>query len=208
MSFQPLFIRTQKSIGGIQLDAVISETHNTDITITRNPIELGAKITDNAIVEPKKVTIVADVSDTPLNPLAGTQVIESDGRVGSSTTSNITRSNAAYAAIVELAEKREPIQLQTKLKLYENMLITNINVTQDKDTSRIVSMNITLEEIIIVESKTVFIPPSKTSNPTTAAQASSAEDSGRKEAEVVTEAEEPAKTKSVLKTAKDWVFGE
>lgn len=205
MSFQPLFIRTQKSIGGIQLDAVINETHINDISITRNPVELGAKITDNAIVEPKKVMILAEVTDTPLNPLAGTQVIEDDGRVGSATSSNITRSNAAYNAIVELAEKREPIELQTKLKLYENMLITNISVTQDKDSSRIVSMNISLEEIIIVESKTVFIPPTQTSNPTTRAQATTADDSGRREPEQVTEAEEPAKTKSVLKSVKDWI---
>ena len=53
MAFENLFIRTRKSLGGIQLDAVLSESHNNVVRTTKNPVELGADITDHSIIEPK-----------------------------------------------------------------------------------------------------------------------------------------------------------
>ena len=116
MAFENLFIRTKKSIGGIELDAVLSETHVNQVRLTKNPIELGADITDHSIVEAKRINIVAQVSDNPLGSAAFGQIIDLvTGLFGTSTTQNITRSNAAYAAIVQLMETREPIEIQTKL---------------------------------------------------------------------------------------------
>ena len=77
MAFEQLFIRTQKSLAGVELDAVISETHNNNISLTKNPIELGADITDHAIIEPKKINIVAQVSDTPLGTAALGEIVDS-----------------------------------------------------------------------------------------------------------------------------------
>ena len=58
MAFENLFIRTKKSIGGIELDAVLTETHNNQVRLTKNPVELGADITDHAVIEPKRLNIV------------------------------------------------------------------------------------------------------------------------------------------------------
>ena len=202
MSFENLFIRTQKAIGGIQLDAVISESHVNEVSLTNNPVELGAEITDNAVVQPKQINILAEVSDTPLGVAALGQIVDLvTGLFGTSTTDNITRSNAAYNAIIQLQEEREPIEIQTKLKLYTNMIITNVSVQQDKNTSRIVRMSIDLQQVIITESEIVQLTEEQLQAGSTKEQASSAEKSGRKEAT------EPsaATDKSVLKTLIDWV---
>lgn len=202
MAFENLFIRTEKSIGGIQLDAVLSESHSNTIRTTKNPVELGADITDHSVIEPKRVTIVSEVSDTPLGTAALGEIVDLiTGLFGTSTSSNITRSNAAYNAIVQLMEAREPIELHTKLKLYSNMLITDVNVQQTKDSSRVASMNITLEEILITESEIITLNADNLQEGTTRIQASSAEKRGRQE--VVT----PNNTtnKSVLKSVIDWV---
>ena len=202
MSFENLFIRTQKSIGGIQLDAVISESHVNEVSLTNNPVEFGAEITDNAVVQPKQINILAEVSDTPLGVAALGQIVDLvTGLFGTSTTDNITRSNAAYNAIIQLQEEREPIEIQTKLKLYTNMIITNVGVQQDKNTSRIVRMSIDLQQVIITESEIVQLTEEQLQAGSTKEQASSAEKSGRKEAT------EPsaATDKSVLKTLIDWL---
>ena len=202
MAFENLFIRTQKAIGGIQLDAVISESHVNEVSLTNNPVEFGAEITDNAVVQPKQINILAEVSDTPLGVAAFGQIVDLvTGLFGSSTSENITRSNAAYNAVIQLQEDREPIQIQTKLKLYTDMIITKVTTIQDKDTSRIVRMSIDLQQVIITQSEIVQLSEDQLRAGPAKEQASPAEKSGRKEAT------EPsaATNKSVLKTVIDWV---
>lgn len=201
MAFENLFIRTKKSIGGIELDAVISESHSNRVRVTKNPIELGADITDHAIIEPKSIRILAQVSDSPLGAAALGQIVDLiSGLFGTSTTENITRSNAAYNAMVQLMEQREPIEVQTKLLLYSNMIITSLSVIQDKDSSNVTLMDITLEEVFITESKSVKLDQSQLSG-SAKSQASSAENKGRQEAKTPDE----TTNKSVLKSINDWV---
>lgn len=204
MAFENLFIRTKKSIGGIELDAILSESHNNQFRITKNPIELGADITDHAIIEPKKVNIVAQVSDTPLGSTQLGQIVDLvTGLFGTSTVQNLTRSNAAYNAMLQLAENLEPIVVQTKLKLYENMIITSLTTGQDKNTSNVALMNITLEEALITESRIVRFDPDRLKLGSAREQASSANNKGRQEAIEV--ASEEADNKSVLKSVLDWI---
>ena len=202
MAFENLFIRTQKSIGGIQLDAVISESHNNEVSLTTNPVELGADITDHAVIIPKKVNVVAQVSDTPLGIAAFGQIVDLvTGLFGTSTGENLTRSNAAYNAMVQLQEAREPIDLQTRLRLYTNMMITNIKVQQDKTNSRIVSMNIDLQEVLITKSEIVQLSEEQLQQGSAKEQGSPAEKTGRKEAVDPSD----ATNTSVLKSVIDWV---
>lgn len=204
MAFENLFIRTKKSIGGIELDAVLTETHTNQVRLTKNPVELGTDITDHAIVEPKRLNIVANVSDTPLGTAAFGQIVDLvTGLFGTSTTQNITRSNAAYNAMVQLMEQREPIEVQTKLRLYENMVITSLSTTQDKNTSRMVSMVLTLEEVIITESQIIQLEPEQLEEGSAREQGSSAEKKGRQEPVTPSESTD----KSVLKSVIDWVGG-
>lgn len=204
MAFENLFIRTKKSIGGIELDAVLTETHNNQVRVTKNPIELGADITDHAVIEPKRLNIVAQVSDTPLGTAALGQIVDlATGLFGTSTTQNITRSNAAYNAMVQLMEQREPIEVQTKLKLYENMIITNLSTAQDKNSSRIVSMTLNLEEVLITESQIVKLDAAQLEKGSVREQGTSAEKKGRQEPVTSNE----TTNKSVLKSVIDWVGG-
>ena len=202
MPFENLFVRTKKSIGGIQLDAVLSEGHSNKVRITKNPVELGADIADHAVIEPAKINILAEVSDTPLGTAAFGQIVDTvTGLFGTSTEPNITRSNAAYNAMLILQKAREPLEIQTKLRLYQNMLITSINTVQDVDTSRIVRMSIDLEEVFITESEVIALTPEQLAEGKNRQQASTAEKKGRVEPTTPSE----NVNKSVLKTVIDWV---
>ncbi len=202
MAIGDLFIRTKRSIGGIQLDAVLSESHNNTIRLTKNPVEFGAEITDHAIIEPKRINILAEVSDTPLGVAAFGQIVDLiTGLFGTATTGDITRSNAAYNAMVQLQETREPLDIQTRLRLYTDMIITNISTTQDKDSSRIARMSIDLEEVLIVESELVQLEASQLEVGTPKEQGSPSENSGRKEPISPDSTTET----SVLKSVIDWV---
>jgi len=145
-------------LGGIQLDARLIEAHSNTTTITKNPVESGPEINDHAIVEPRRLHIVAQVSDNPLGGAAFSQLRDSvTGLFGSSTNENLTRSQVAYEAILQLQRDHVIIAVQTGLVRYENMIITALSIDQDKDTSRIALMRVVLDEILITESMTTSL---------------------------------------------------
>lgn len=54
---------SNSSIGEIRLDVTQSEEHESDLTITENPIESGAKVVDHAYLNPKTITISGTMVD-------------------------------------------------------------------------------------------------------------------------------------------------
>lgn len=154
MAFDNLFFKVDRSIGGVALDGVIEEVHDNSIRLTQNPIENGVDITDHAIVLPKKLRVRAVVTDTPLRSAALTQIVDNiTGLFGTSTSGNVTRSVNGYNAMVALMESREPITVVTRLVTYNDMLITSVGTSQDKDTSRAAFLNMELEQVVITSSE-------------------------------------------------------
>ena len=80
------------------------------------------------------------------------------------------------------------------------MLITKFDVSQDKDTSRIIDFTMSLEEVIIVSTEVVAVSPDQLAAGATKQQAAPVVESGRKQA---TEIENDS---SILATLSDWVF--
>lgn len=62
---------SNRSIGKITLDVVTIEDHQSDLSITENPIESGAAIADHAVIQPKRVTINGVVVDHDHSSFAG-----------------------------------------------------------------------------------------------------------------------------------------
>lgn len=120
-------IVANRSIGALQIDAVISENHESLMVITDNPVEQGSNVNDHAYVEPKRVTL------------------------------DIANNNAAdsYTDLLRIQASRQPLTIVTGLVVYTNMLIESINATRDKRTSRILSAQVSFKEVIIVGTQSV-----------------------------------------------------
>jgi len=194
---QQLFVRTKRSIAGVPLDAVLVESHETRLNITKNPVEGAADITDHAIIEPQKLYIRAIVSDTPLGTAAFTELASKVSNFfGATGDDNSARSVSAYQAMVALQATRVPVEVQTRLKLYQNMLITSLTTVQDKDTSRVVELTIDMEEVRIVNTELVKVPASALAAGKDRQQAASPVNSGRRQPAPVAE---PDREISILK---------
>jgi len=205
MALENLFVRVKKTIGGVVIDGVISEIHDRKWRTTDHPVEFGADITDHTIIEPRLLTINGEITDTPLGGAAFSAIIDSVSRFGTSTTEGGTRSQQGYLALVALADLRETISVQTRLVLYENMIITGIQVGQNKDTSRTVKFAMTLKEIFIVESEVTELPAEQLEAGKTQDQATSTKNSGKVEGEEIDP--DSAKGKSVLLQGVDFMGG-
>lgn len=138
-----------RSIGDLVFDATFSEAHTSELEVTDNPTETGVLISDHAFMKPLKLTITAGVSSVLLpsgNPAYG------DGD---------ERPTTAYELLCDLQREAEPFDVQTGLRVYENMVCLSINTQQDKDSAGIFYFVASLREVIIVDTETVSYPPRK-----------------------------------------------
>lgn len=207
MALDNLYIKTQKSIGSeeagisINLDAVLLENHNSTVSVTTQPVEIGFKFSDHAVIESKDLTLIVSVSDTPLGLAALGQIVDlATGFFGTSTAGNETRSSAAYNSLIALQESRVRLTIETNLKTYTNMLIANVKTTQDSETSRVVDIRIRLKEYLISQTEVGKIEVADD----TEIQVDPTQDRGRQEPSIP----DDTTNRSVIQTVKKWVLGE
>jgi hypothetical protein len=115
-------IAFSSAIGPVPIDCIVSENHSSELDITEIPIETGAKITDHAVIVPKRLSL--DAADS-----------------GAAAT---------YAALVSFQESRVPFTLVTGLAVYSNLLIKRLDASRDAQFSKILRCRCDLQEIIIV----------------------------------------------------------
>jgi len=179
---------------------VLLEEHTGSVSLTKNPVEAGADITDHAIVQPDIINIQGVITDTPLGAAAIGQIINTVTNLfGTSNDSNLTRSQQAYAAFIELKNRAEPLEVETKLKTYSNMVITGVSTSQDKDSSRALFINLTLEEVILTESETLNLTESDVFGDVSKT-ATSVVDKGKQQVNAVSE----TVNSSILNTISGW----
>ena len=143
------------------------------------------------------------VSDSPNSIAESVEdlVTAANGLIGSSTSEQLTRSQAAYALLLELQAKKETFDVQTGLLLYENMFVTNIAPTRNKANALALRAVISLEEMLTVESEVVELSEEDLSIGQDRTLAQSQSVKGRQQAVTVSE----EKNQSWLKSLSGWI---
>ncbi|WP_350306274.1 phage baseplate protein [Photorhabdus viridis] len=143
-----MFSQQTRKIGVIVPSVVISETHTDTSNITDHPVQQGATISDHAYDTPSEVTMslgfagggsLLDVADT-------TKVFDI-----STGLSLGTNPREVYQQLLALKSSYKPFDVATGKRLYNNMLIQNMSVTTDQTSENVLSVTLTLREVMIVE---------------------------------------------------------
>jgi hypothetical protein len=124
-----LIASRQRMIGTIMPDVVVEEAHNDQVVITKHPVEIGAAISDHAFKVPSTVQMKIGFSDSKA---------QSEGYV-----------QEAYQELLALQIEREPFDVFTGKRAYENMLIESILVTTDVATEHALNAVVFLSEVLI-----------------------------------------------------------
>jgi hypothetical protein len=150
MSLASLFFPTKSGIGQITFDALVSESVQTDADITTNPVESGADVADNIVIQPLSFNVEGIISDTPVNFL-GTLIDSVESIITGEQTER--PSVKAWEALLKLQSDKKPFTYVNNLKKYENIAIKSLSYTQDKESFNILHFTATLQEVITVASK-------------------------------------------------------
>ncbi len=157
MSFlsQPVTLQsvfgTKRMIDAITVQVIISEETNDTLSITKQPVQTGASITDHSFKEPTVLSM---------------RILQQNNNLVSGFLSTFSGNGLAaiYQDFLDLQSKRSPFTVITKKRIYKNMLIAVLRQNTDKSTENILSLDITLQEVILVSIGVSQISPSNQAN--------------------------------------------
>ena len=139
------FVYVKTNIGGWFFDAVLDLTHTSTLTITTHPIQIGSSVTDYAFLQPRTLSMNIGMTDAAHSFIAG------------QFAGGPSRSVQAYNVLSRLQQLRIPVQVYTRLGLYQNMLVGTMTVQDDNTTVNGLSCTVDLQELLVATVTTVAI---------------------------------------------------
>lgn len=126
--------KPQRKIGEITVDVVVNESTNDTLTITKQPVEQGASISDHAFKEPTTFSSTIYFRD------------------------NLSKSlSKIYQDLLDLQNSRVPFNIVTPKRIYNSMLISSLGMTTDKNTENTLAILLSCQEVIIVKVTTTQV---------------------------------------------------
>ena len=170
--------------GNIELDAVLEEGHEWSAEATSNPVEEGAPVSDHIIEQSDKVTIRGFVSDTPITLIQSVSGTVNSGNVGN-------RTQAVFDLLHQLIKAKEVVTVYTKHTVYDDMVLTNINIPRAPGQGEAIEFTAEFIHIRKVATRMVDVPrgisakKDKKGDASTGKKAEPQKDGGKKQAQTV-----------------------
>lgn len=170
------------------LDADMVDRHSRRVTISKHPIETGAKPIDHAELEPRTYMVEGIFTNVPLD--AATQQARGLAE-GTPLDGSWVKSMAD--ALDALLELRQPMTITTDMRVYENMVMLTLDIPRDPSVGDAIQFTATFEEVRFVQTQTVALQVPKTTVPT---KPNGVDDQGKKVAQPATPEQETSWAKS------------
>ncbi|MCI1676638.1 MAG: hypothetical protein LKK36_06265 [Ewingella americana] len=156
-----LFHQRSRRIGLIIPDVVITEKHSDALEITEHPVEVptntgdsssGAGFTsDHAYRRPSEVVMELGFS-------GGGSLLDASFLDTTSIGLSLGLSpKEAYQNLLDLQRSRQPFDVVTGKRQYQNMLIRNLDVTTDKTSENVLMATVTLRELILTRTQSISV---------------------------------------------------
>ncbi|MGO4496425.1 phage baseplate protein [Paenibacillus sp. 2RAB27] len=138
-------VYTKTNIGGWFFDAYLRMTHTSRLIITEHPIQVGAAAADHSYMQPQELTIEVGMSNVAKSYVPG------------QFSGGYSRAVEAHKVLKSLQALRVPIQVHTRLGLYQNMLIEVLSSPDDYQSLNGLRCTVTFKEIQVAQTATVKI---------------------------------------------------
>lgn len=135
---------TRLTIDGFVIDASLTEDHAYECEVTSNPVETGLDITDNVRPLPIVLTLECIVSNTPIGDMVAIRENDSFSALGPSPADD------AFARLVRIRDKREPVTVATDLKVYDTMVMQSLTVPRSAEDGESLRFTVVFKEVRLV----------------------------------------------------------
>lgn len=185
------------SLGGIEFDVLLEQEYILESDVPQFPVEEGFNISDNITLKPLTLTMVIQISNSPVTWSA---------RFGGPRPGRI---NEVVNKLEELWRQKQPVTVVTNLKTYANMAIEKIAIPKNPEGGQALKIPIELRQINVVSIKTTNVP-AQYSNGLGEAVARGGETktaAGTAETQDASKTTEDKTVKSILSSLKDTAAG-
>lgn len=135
----------------IVLDASVREVHNVTGIVTEHPVEKGIDITDNYRVLPRDLEIEGVISNTPIQSnYPGEALINS---VVGLVNGDTDPASNAWQEFQRFFDEAVVVTIVTSLKVYTNMVLTDLTVTRTAAQGQAIFFTATAREIRFVDTE-------------------------------------------------------
>ena len=145
------------TVGLIEFDCSLSETHTALCDVTQHPVESGSVMSDHIRALPESIEINGLVTNTPLMYLASL-FARSPVKPSVLIVPGRDRVNEAYLKLHELKNKGVLIDVVTSLRGYKDMAITSIVITRDATTGNVLECVVALQHVVTATSLAFDLP--------------------------------------------------
>jgi hypothetical protein len=157
---QAITVIPHGSIGTIDIQATLEETHTSQVQLTDHPVESGADITDHSYSRPLEVVLHCGWSDSGGQQLLNA-IVETIA-----TGSSDSYSATIFSRLTALQAARQPVTIVTTLKQYTNMVVTAIRTERNQKTSQSLISTITCRQVLFTSTQsTTLAPQANMANP-------------------------------------------
>ena len=132
-------------ISGYELDVAVSESHVLGSEVSEHPVESGSDVTDNVRTTPVVLTIEGIVSNTPIGPIANKRF------PGTVPADDI------YALLRSIRTKREPVVVETDLRVYDNMVLESLTIPVNVKTGDAFRFRAQFKQLLLVTNERTTI---------------------------------------------------
>lgn len=149
-------VKPLRKIADITVNVVLNENTSDVLSITKQPVQQGATITDHAYKEPT---------------VFSTSILFRDNLFVSLSK--------LYQQLLDLQNSRVPFDIITPKRIYRSMLLQSLGMVTDKNTENALALSCSFQEIIIVKVSTTLVPRAKQKSP---GKTGATENAGKKSA--------------------------
>jgi hypothetical protein len=142
------------NIGGIEVDATIEEIHSNSLQVTEHPVEAGALITDHSFKRPVGLVMRCGWSNSSAAAFNATLTALFSG--GAVALSDYV--SGVYSQLLALQETRAVFAVMTSICMYQNMLMTDVQLLRDQKTSQALMVTVTFRSVILVSTQSTTLP--------------------------------------------------
>jgi hypothetical protein len=138
------------TIGAIQLDASIEETHTRTNQVTDHPVEEGFNISDHIRPMPESINIKGIISNTPVvflaSKFAKSPIVGDNQR----TRNRVKAADDEFLRIMNNGELKDII---TSLRTYKDMAVTSYVVNRSAQLGNVLSFDIQLQKVVTAKTQ-------------------------------------------------------
>lgn len=140
-------IKQPVSVAGIEFDALIESTETYSSSVPTYPVDEGYSVSDNMALDSTELSMTLYVTATPVTWR------DTHG-------SGEARLQLICDDLISLYESREMFDVVTPDRVFDNMVISSLEITRNPDSGMAIEIPITFTQVTVTAAAVTLIPSS------------------------------------------------